>query len=75
MFLINHEDYEDVISSKRLFMASFYQKMRRKFNILIDNEGKPIGGKWSFDDENRKKISRNLKWQFLKMKMKVKKKN
>ena len=56
MFLINHEDYDDVISNKRLFMASFYQKMRRKFNILIDNEGKPIGGKWSFDEENRKKL-------------------
>ena len=55
--MINHEDYEDVISNKRLFMASFYQKMRRKFNILIDNEGKPIGGKWSFDEENRKKLT------------------
>ena len=42
MFLINNEDYDDVISKKRLFMASFYQKMRRKFNILIDTEGKPI---------------------------------
>ena len=61
MFLINHEDYEDVISNKRLFMASFYQKMRRKFNILIDNEGKPIGGKWSFDEENRKKLLKDTK--------------
>ena len=61
MFLINHEDYEDVISNKRLFMASFYQKMRRKFNILIDNEGKPIGGKWSFDEENRKKLPKDIK--------------
>jgi len=60
MFLINHEDYDDVISKKRLFMASFYQKMRRKFNILIDTEGKPIGGKWSFDEENRKKLPKDI---------------
>ena len=60
MFLINHEDYDDVISKKRLFMASFYQIMRRKFNILIDTEGKRIGGKWSFDEENRKKLPKDI---------------
>lgn len=31
---------------------SFYAWCRKKFDILID-EGKPIGGKWSFDTENR----------------------
>ena len=37
-------------------MANFYQKGRKKFNILIDDNQKPIGGKWSFDQDNRKKI-------------------
>ena len=40
---------------KRWFMADFYQQQRKKLNILMDN-GKPLGGKWSFDADNRKKI-------------------
>lgn len=40
---------------KRWFMADFYQHQRRKLDILIEN-GKPTGGRWSFDDDNRKKI-------------------
>lgn len=30
--------------------------MRKKLDILIDENQKPIGDKWSFDLENRKKI-------------------
>ena len=29
-------------------------------SILIDEHNKPIGGKWSFDDENRKKIPKGI---------------
>ena len=36
-------------------MATFYKKQRRRFDILVDNDGNPIGGKWSYDDMNRKK--------------------
>ena len=25
----------------------------------MDKENKPVGGKWSFDEENRKKIPKN----------------
>jgi deoxyribodipyrimidine photolyase-related protein len=32
----------------------------KKLNILIDECQKPVGGKWSFDDENRKKIPRTV---------------
>jgi deoxyribodipyrimidine photolyase-related protein len=34
--------------------------MRRSHNVLIDDEGGPIGGSWSFDTENRKKLPRSL---------------
>ncbi|MDG5815517.1 cryptochrome/photolyase family protein [Chitinispirillales bacterium ANBcel5] len=37
-------------------MAGFYRNQRLQHNILIDDNGKPIGGKWSFDKENRKKL-------------------
>lgn len=36
--------------------SKFYKYMRRKFDILIDSDGNPTGGKWSFDSENRDKF-------------------
>jgi deoxyribodipyrimidine photolyase-related protein len=40
---------------KRWFMADFYQWQRKRLDILMDGD-KPRGGKWSFDESNRKKI-------------------
>ncbi len=41
-------------SRKDLKMENFYQKMRKKYKILIDEKEKPIGGKWNYDIKNRK---------------------
>lgn len=38
--------------------AKWYTMQRKRFGILIEN-GKPTGGKWSYDTENRKKIPKN----------------
>ncbi len=62
MFLTSREDFSDYLSKvKKPFMSTFYQRQRKKLNILVDKDLKPIGGKWSFDEENRKKIPKNLK--------------
>lgn len=46
----------DMLGEKEHFsMASFYILQRKRLNILVSS-GKPIGGKWSFDTENRKKL-------------------
>ena len=42
---------------KRYLMASFYRKQRENTGILMDAIG-PIGGKLSYDAENRKKLPR-----------------
>ena len=42
-------------------MVSFYQMMRKKLNLLIDENEKPTGGKWSFDEFNRKRLPKNIK--------------
>ena len=41
-------------------MANFYKKQRRKYNLLLDSDGEPLGGKWSFDTENRKKLPKDI---------------
>ena len=46
-------------SRKELKMENFYQQMRKKYKILIDNKGKPIGGKWNYDVKNRKRLPKN----------------
>jgi deoxyribodipyrimidine photolyase-related protein len=38
---------------KHLLMADHYQTQRKRLGILLDAEGKPEGGRWSFDTENR----------------------
>ncbi|MFT4728936.1 MAG: deoxyribodipyrimidine photolyase-related protein [Granulosicoccus sp.] len=40
---------------KKWLMADFYRWQRTRTGILMDN-GKPLGDKWSFDEENRKKL-------------------
>jgi deoxyribodipyrimidine photolyase-related protein len=61
MFLNTRSEFEEHINdSKKILMANFYKKTRRKLNILISEDGKPEGGKWSFDSENRKKIPKEI---------------
>ena len=40
---------------KKYQQTNFYKEQRKKRNILIESDGKPTGGKWTFDTENRKK--------------------
>ncbi|SHK01744.1 deoxyribodipyrimidine photolyase-related protein [Rubritalea squalenifaciens DSM 18772] len=41
------------------FMAHFYKAQRKRLGILLDDEGEPAGGRWSFDEENRKKLPKD----------------
>jgi deoxyribodipyrimidine photolyase-related protein len=59
-FLLTVDEFRVMTDSKKYFMANFYIQQRKKFKILVDEEGEPIGKKWSFDTENRKKITKNI---------------
>jgi deoxyribodipyrimidine photolyase-related protein len=41
---------------KRLFMGDFYKFQRQRLNILIQPDGKPVGDRWSYDEDNRKPL-------------------
>ncbi len=47
---------EHIGSRKKPFMASFYQAQRKRMAILLNDDGNPEGGQWSFDEDNRKKL-------------------
>lgn len=45
---------------KQLRMEYFYRYMRKKYQILMENDGNPTGGQWNYDTENRKPPSKGL---------------
>ena len=61
MFLCSRKNFlEYSKENKKLRMASFYQMMRKELGILVDKDNKPIGEKWSFDADNRKKLPKDI---------------
>jgi deoxyribodipyrimidine photolyase-related protein len=44
----------------KLFFTDFYVAQRKRLGVLLDG-GKPVGGKWSFDPENRKKLPKSVR--------------
>lgn len=48
-----------IASKKKPFMAKFYEAQRKRMNLLLEPDGSPLGGKWSFDTENRAKLPKN----------------
>ena len=60
-FINSLNDLEDFFkpSKKKFFQTSFYKQQRTKLNLLIDEDNQPVGGKWTFDQENRKKYPIN----------------
>lgn len=41
---------------KHYHQTDFYISQRRERNLLLEKDGKPLGGKWTFDTENRERF-------------------
>ena len=46
---------------KSYVMESFYRSQRLRLNILVE-DGKPVGGAWNFDKENRSPLPKGYKF-------------
>jgi deoxyribodipyrimidine photolyase-related protein len=58
-FLVPFEELPSYFKpSTSVRMEMFYRKMRKRFNILMTNDG-PLGERWNFDTENRKSFSKS----------------
>jgi deoxyribodipyrimidine photolyase-related protein len=56
MFLNTPAEITDYFANKkRMFQTDFYKHQRQSRNILLEANQEPIGGKWSFDEDNRLK--------------------
>ncbi len=57
-FLCSHAEFAAHCEGrKQLRMEFFYREMRKRHGVLID-DGKPTGGDWNFDAENRKSFGK-----------------
>jgi len=60
-FLTDRQTVQNILGSgQRYHMAGFYTKQRKRLGILLDN-GKPVGGKWSFDVQNRRQLPKEIR--------------
>ncbi|MEN9258006.1 MAG: cryptochrome/photolyase family protein [Gloeomargarita sp. SRBZ-1_bins_9] len=59
-FLTPWDWYDQILPpSPPYFLTPFYIAQRQRLGVLV-KDNKPIGGKWSFDPANRKKLPRDL---------------
>ncbi len=58
-FLTTRPQIAEQMGDQVARMQHFYTWQRRRLDVLVDADGEPAGGRWSFDDENRKKLPRN----------------
>lgn len=61
-FLTKRAYLESFFKGKKTFlMESFYREMRKKYNILMEDEDpdSPLTGKWNYDHENRGSLKKN----------------
>lgn len=61
-FLSERMDVYEMFKNKKTYlMETFYRTMRRKYRILMEQDGKkPLTGKWNYDAENRKKLPKKI---------------
>ena len=60
-FITDKKDADLFFEKKKTyFQTDFYIHQRKKLNLLLDVQKKPLGGKWTFDAENREKLPKQI---------------
>ena len=53
-FALPRRDFRQWAGDRRRFrLEDFYREQRRRFGILMDGNGEPVGGRWNYDVDNR----------------------
>lgn len=60
-FLTSRETWDTYRKrQKRLLMGDFYVTRRKQMGLLLDEANEPEGGRWSFDEDNRKPMPKRV---------------
>ena len=57
-FMSDPGEFASRFAKKSHTMETFYRDQRRRLGMLMDSDG-PVGGRWNFDEENRKPLPRD----------------
>jgi deoxyribodipyrimidine photolyase-related protein len=61
-FYASRQDFIDHTEGRKsIRLEYFYRELRRRENILVTDDGKPEGGQWNYDAENRKGFGKTAK--------------
>ena len=67
-FTISKQDGDGYFQkSKGYFQTDFYIWHRKHRNMLLEKDGKPTGGKWTYDADNRRRLPKNEKLPVLEL--------
>jgi deoxyribodipyrimidine photolyase-related protein len=62
-FLSDRGTVEELFRGKKTYlMETFYREMRRRHNVMLDDNGEPLGGQWNYDQENRGSLPKDIKF-------------
>jgi deoxyribodipyrimidine photolyase-related protein len=60
-FITSNQEIKTFFKEKKRFhQTDFYRWQRKRLNILMDDKMKPLGGKLTYDQENRKKLPKDI---------------
>ncbi|QKS72897.1 cryptochrome/photolyase family protein [Paenalkalicoccus suaedae] len=63
-FLIERDEWKDLLpDGEKWQLDKVYRELRKRFDILLTEDKKPIGGKWSYDADNRKKPKKGTSFE------------
>jgi (6-4)DNA photolyase len=58
-FLCSRQDFVRFAQTHpHMILETFYRFMRRRLGIMLQGDGKPLGGKWNLDADNRQSFRR-----------------
>ncbi len=62
-FLCSLSQFKEWASNKKqLRMEFFYREMRKRYHLLMEIDGTPVGSKWNYDKDNRKAAVKGMKF-------------
>lgn len=59
-FLTTAAENKSYFEENKFFQHHYYKMQRKRLDILVDSKQQPEGGKWSFDQKNRKKFPKDI---------------
>lgn len=61
-FLVDRMAVKEQFKNKKQYLLeSFYRKVRKDFDLMMEDDGEtPLTGRWNYDQENRKKMPKKV---------------